>query len=267
MINHDGSMMDTENLTNEIRTALSSYLLALADDELLLGHRDSEWCGHAPILEEDIAFANLALDEIGHSSLWYSLLAGLNGQDDDAYADQLVYKRQPEAFRCCQLVELPNGDWAFSLLRQYLFDAAERVRLDGLAKSSYQPIAGAAEKIRKEEIYHQRHTQAWVRRLGLGTEESHRRMQQALDELWPYALQIFTPLQNEVELVKAHIVPDSAELRAAWEEKVILLLQDCGLVVPPVESLDVPRDQHSPEFKVMVEELQSVARMDPHAAW
>src|SRR5512145_104879 len=112
-----------------LHAAMRELLLALADDELVLGHRASEWCGHAPILEEDIAFANLALDELGHASLWYGLLAELRGQDPDSYPDLLIYWRPPQDFRCTQLIELPPGDWAFSMLRQYLFDAAESVRL------------------------------------------------------------------------------------------------------------------------------------------
>src|SRR5215471_16608308 len=141
--------------------ALPTYLLALADDELLLGHRDSEWTGHAPILEEDIAFANLAQDEIGHAALWYGLLRNLDGSDPD----RLIFFREPGAFRNAQLVELPKGDWAFSMLRQYLFDAAESVRLPLLAVSTHRPLAEAAAKIRPEELYHLRHTQAWIQRL------------------------------------------------------------------------------------------------------
>ena len=151
---------------------LNDYILSLADDELILGHRDSEWCGHAPILEEDIAFANLALDEIGHANLWYGLLAGILEQDPLTYPDQLVYFRRPNDYRNIQMVELPNGDWAFSMLRQYLLDAAELVRLNALAQSQFIPLAEVAAKILKEELYHHRHSSAWVRRLGLGTATS-----------------------------------------------------------------------------------------------
>ncbi|MCL4257815.1 MAG: phenylacetate-CoA oxygenase subunit PaaC [Anaerolineales bacterium] len=152
--------------------ALSGYLIALADDELILGHRDSEWTGHAPILEEDIAFANLALDEIGHAKLWYELAADLLGEDKTTYPDKLVYFREPAQFRNMQLVELPKGDWAFSTLRQYLFDAFEALRLEALSQSSYTPLAEIAARIRTEELYHLRHSQAWVPRLGLGTQDS-----------------------------------------------------------------------------------------------
>src|SRR5262249_24761260 len=154
-----------EGMKPPLRDVLADYLLALADDELILGHRDSEWCGHAPILEEDIAFANLALDEIGHARVWYGLLGDLLSKDPETYPDELVYRRDASEFRCAQFVELPKGDWAFSMLRQYLFDSIEAMRLEALTESSYQPLADAAAKMRPEEMYHLRHTSAWVRRL------------------------------------------------------------------------------------------------------
>src|SRR5258708_18951852 len=175
---------------------VAAYLLALADDELILGPRDSEWTGHAPILEEDIAFANIAQDEIGHASLWYGLAHGLGG----AETDRMVFFRSPGEYRNAPLVELPKGDWAFSMLRQYLFDAAEAERLPLLAASSHRPLAEAAAKIRTEEIYHLRHTRAWIERLAQGTNESRNRVQAALDLLWPYALQLFRPASCEPEL-------------------------------------------------------------------
>src|SRR5215475_2170107 len=109
--------------------ALVEYTLHLADDALILGHRNSEWCGHAPILEEDIAFANLALDEIGHAKVWYELYADLKGKDKETYPDELVYQRRSEAYRNAAMMELPKGDWAFSMTRQYLYDVGETVRL------------------------------------------------------------------------------------------------------------------------------------------
>ena len=170
---------------------LAEYRLGLGDDEMILAHRNSEWAGHAPILEEDIAFANIALDEMGHAAAWYRLVAELREQSPESYPDELVFGRTTSEFRNMQVVELPNGDWAFSLLRQYLFDALETVRLERLAESEWAPLAETAAKIRPEELYHVRHTEAWVRRLGLGTQESNERMQQAMDELYPYALQFF----------------------------------------------------------------------------
>ena len=154
-------------MEQEAEGLLNCLLLAMADDELILGHRNSEWTGHAPILEEDIAFANIAIDEMGHARLWYELY----GQRIGSAVDDLVFFRDPPDFRNVRLVELPRGDWAFSMLRQYLFDAFELARAEALLQSSYRPLAEMAAKIRQEERYHYRHSESWVRRMGLGTAE------------------------------------------------------------------------------------------------
>jgi ring-1,2-phenylacetyl-CoA epoxidase subunit PaaC len=256
------------------KQALENYLLAMADDELILGHRNSEWCGTAPLLEEDIAFANIALDEIGHAAAWYALLAGLAGEDPDSYPDRLVYFRDAPDFRCTRLVELPNGDWAFSMLRQYFFDAYEMVKLRELEHSAYRPLSGAASKIRKEEMYHYRHTSAWIKRLGLGTEESRQRLHKALLTLWPYALQLFFPLEEESLITSAGFGPTSESLETDWRDQVFPLLEESGL---DLEQLSVQsksasgggggRERHTADLKVLVVELQSVARSEPEAKW
>lgn len=251
----------------KLRQALAAALLCLADDELILGHRDSEWCGYAPILEEDIAFANIALDEIGHAALWYREIAELTGRDPDAFPDQLVYSRTADEFCCVQLVEYPRGDWAYSMLRQYLFDSAELLRLQQLTTSQYQPVALVAQKITREEIYHLRHTQAWITRLGLGTIESHQRLQTALDELWAPAQQLFMPLPGEKSLVEAGLLPDSLVLLTAWREQVQKQLQQINLHIPTVEQYPDDRSEHTPHLEVLLRELQSVARSDPLAEW
>ncbi|MCS6911212.1 MAG: phenylacetate-CoA oxygenase subunit PaaC, partial [Anaerolineales bacterium] len=148
----------------EIERALAEKLLALADDELILAHRNSEWTGHAPILEEDIALANIAQDELGHAMLYYELHCALAG----GTPDRLAFFREAADFRNVQLVELPKGDWAFTMLRQYLFDAYELALLAQLTHSAHRPLAEVAAKVRNEELYHYKHTGAWVRRLGLG---------------------------------------------------------------------------------------------------
>lgn len=239
--------------------ALVDYLLALADDELILAHRDSEWTGHAPILEEDIAFANIALDEMGHAQLWYQRLEGLTGQTPDQFA---FFRDAPE-YRCVQLVELPRGDWAFSMLRQLLFDSAEAVRLPALARSAWAPLAETATKIRTEEIYHLRHTQAWVRRLGLGTDESHRRLQAALDALWPYAQQLFVPLADEAALVSGGHVPASTALRQEWDSLVLPVLHAAALDVPKEGTpITADRTQHTDHLPPLLAEMQGVARLE-----
>lgn len=239
--------------------ALTAYLLALADDELVLAHRNSEWTGHAPILEEDIAFANIALDEMGHANLWYQRVQDLTGQSPD----QLAFFRAAPEYRCAQFVELPKGDWAFSMLRQYLFDAAEAVRLPALAASQWPPLAETAAKIRTEEIYHYRHTHAWVKRLGLGTEESHRRLQTALTALWPYALQLFVPLPEEPGLTAAGLVPATAELQHAWEDLARPSLTAAGLALPATgQPPATDRATHSEHLIPLLEEMQEVARLE-----
>jgi ring-1,2-phenylacetyl-CoA epoxidase subunit PaaC len=254
----------TANPNAELERALAAQLLALADDELILGHRDSEWTGHAPILEEDIAFANIAQDEIGHASLWYLLRKELTGDNPD----RLVFFRNAGAYRSVQLVELPKGDWAFTMMRQYLFDAAELARLAQLINSRYRPIAETAAKIRTEEIYHYRHTSTWIKRLGLGTEESHRRAQLALDESWPYALQLFVPLPDEAILVSGGIVPNSDELRGAWEQTVVPFLKAASLSIAETRvPAATSREQHTDHLTPLLEEMQEVARLDPQAQW
>ena len=251
----------------ELKPALAALLTAIGDDELVLGHRDSEWCGRAPIIEEDIAFANIALDEIGHANLWYGLLAGLLGEDEATFPDRMVFTRPPSEFRSLQIVELPNGDWAFTMLRQYLFDTAELARLNALAESRYSPLADAAARVRKEEIYHHRHTRAWVQRLGQGTEESHSRLQQALEALWPYTGQIFQPYPEQEALAAAGIVPEAHLLQSAWEGLALPLFRECDLQAPAGPGLAAGREEHTGHLKTLVAEMQSVARIDLQAEW
>jgi ring-1,2-phenylacetyl-CoA epoxidase subunit PaaC len=215
-------------MDQQIRNALSAQLLAWGDDEFILGHRDSEWCGHAPILESDIAFANIALDE---------------------------------------LVEFPNGDWAFSMLRQYLFDQMETIRLALLQDSRYPVLAEAAVKLGKEEIYHHRHTRAWVERLSGGTDESHQRIQAALETLWPAALQLFSPLASEARLADAEMIPPAQALKSAWLEETGTFSKSCGLAIPAGPQIVPERRIHTADFVPLITELQSVNHLDPEAEW
>lgn len=251
-------------MDSQLKKILSQKLLGMADDELVLAHRNSEWTGHAPILEEDIAFSNIAQDELGHAGIYYGLLNELSGEEPD----RLVFFRETADFQNIQMVELPKGDWAFSMVRQYLFDAYEMVRATQLLTSSYQPLAEATAKIRQEELYHYRHTSQWVRRLGLGTEESHGRTQTALNSLWPVVFQLFAPLDDEGDLVTAGFVPEPQEIRHLWEVVVIPHLKDAGLQIPAIQTIpNSDRSQHTKHLSALVAELQSVARSDPEAAW
>ena len=246
----------------------AEYLIALADDELILGHRDSEWCGHAPILEEDIAFANIALDEIGHARLWLELAAREIGQDPVTYPDKQTFFRAPADYRSLPLADLPNGDWAFSMLRQYLFDSFEILRLERLKKCQHKGIAELAAKIHNEELYHLRHTKAWVLRLAQGTEESHRRSQAALGAQWPYAQQFALPLPGEGELRDELTVPSSAELFNEWSLQQSAFFEEIGLQLPgQTEIPEANRFEHTEHLAELITDMQEVARLLPEARW
>ena len=244
---------------------LAERLLAMADDELILAHRNSEWTGHAPILEEDIAFANIAQDELGHAMLWYGLLADLTGDDPD----RLVFFREAADFRNVQMVEWPKGDWAFSMLRQYLFDAYETELLSELSGSRYRPLAEAAAKVRPEEMYHRRHSSNWVHRLGLGTDESNSRMQRALETLWPMTAQLFYPLDGDGRLVTAGVMPDMGMVASSWAASVKPFLTAAQLTVPAdVDPDQAPeRTSHSGHLTPLLVDMQEVARLDESAKW
>lgn len=246
-----------------LQQAWIERLTALADDQLILGHRDAEWTGHAPILEEDIALANIAQDEIGHAVLLYSLLEPLSGDDPD----ELAMFRDADAFRNVQLVELPKGDWAVTMVRQFLHDAYEVVLFGRLQESAFRPIAEVAAKISQEEIYHLRHSHTWVERLGLGSEESHRRMQAALDMLWPYAAQLFGRMPGDALLVDAGQWPQLADVQAHWASIVEPHLRASDLTLPAVDPVIAPRTVHTPHLTPLLADLQRVARSDPDATW
>jgi len=248
----------------ETQAALAEFLLGMADDELILAHRNSEWIGHAPILEEDIALANIAQDELGHAIVWFGLHQELTGADPD----QLAYFRDASGYRNVQLVELPKGDWAVTMLRQFFFDAYELALLTRLVESDYQPLADATAKIKQEEIYHFRHTRAWVQRLSQGTDESHRRMQSALGQLWPFTAQLFVSTPTTELLETAGIIPASRGVYSAWEAVVLPYLSECTLTVPESATmLNAARDQHTAHLANLLADMQKVAREDPEAIW
>ena len=250
-------------LSPQLRKALVAKLTALADDEIILAHRDGEWTGHAPILEEDIALANIAQDELGHAALFLELRRELDGSDPD----RLAFFRGAEDYRCAQLVELPRGDWAFTMVRQYLFDIYEAVWLDAARLSLYAPLAEVAAKAVREEKFHLQHTALWVERLALGTEESRHRTQNALNDLWPYVAQLFVPLPGEVDLVAVGIVPDLVVVRETWESLVLPhLTGKCGLTLPESwAEITAGRDVHTEHLVPLLAEMQSVARAVPDA--
>ena len=234
------------------------YVLRLGDNSLVLGQRLAEWLGHAPITEEDIASANIALDLIGQARLWLTCAGMLEGKGRDE--DALAYHRDQHQFRNCTMVELPNGDFAFTVLRLFLFDAYQRVLLERLALSSDAQIAAIAAKSNKEVAYHFRHSADWVIRLGDGTDESHRRAQDALDSLWPYTHELF---------VSDAVDPDAQALRAPWLADVRAVLEEATLEIP-LDSKFLSQGRqgvHSEYLGRLLAEMQVLQRTHPAARW
>lgn len=212
------------------QTALLQFLLRMGDNTLVLGHRVSEWCGHSPVLEEDIALANTALDLIGQTQFWLGLAAEVQGQGGDA--DKLAFLRDAWDFRNVLLVELPNGDFGQTLMRQFLFDAWQSIMLGRLLKSSDARVAAIAEKASKEVAYHVERSAGTVVGLGDGTQESHNRMQAALDYLYPYVGEMFLSDETDAAMVAAGIAPDPADLRAEYDTLVAKVLTRATLTLP-----------------------------------
>lgn len=203
-----------------------NYTLHLADNALILAQRNSEWCGHGPVLEQDIAITNISLDLIGQARSLYQYAAELiNGVDtgegkQKATEDSLAYLRDERAFKNCLLAEQPNGDWAQTILRQFFFSTYQYLLYQRLLQSTDATLAAIAEKSLKEVTYHVRWSSEWVIRLGDGTEESHNRLLNALDELWMFTGELFTPAGYELAAASAGIGVDVTALRAEWEQRV-----------------------------------------------
>ncbi|HEY4612034.1 MAG TPA: 1,2-phenylacetyl-CoA epoxidase subunit PaaC [Bacteroidota bacterium] len=266
--------MALEVPSNIPREPLLRFLVALADDELVLGHRDSEWTGHAPILEEDIAFSNIAQDEIGHSLVWYTMNEQLGGKSPD----WMGFERNWKHFTSCHFVAHPKGDFAYTVIRQYLFDVGEQVRLNSLCSSSFVPVKEAAEKILQEEGYHIMHSRSLVERLGNATNESHTRMQAAVDLAFPQALGMFEELAGENELVKAGVFSGNELLQQLWVESVVPVLTAASLKLP-VDTKNGTMTVHAKadeggrkgwqkeHLKQLVEDLQTVYKLSPGGSW
>lgn len=248
-------------------TDLFEYLLRLGDDRLVLGHRLSEWCGHGPILEEDIALANIALDLIGQATLYLHLAGETEGQGRDE--DALAYFREGVEFRNVQMVELPKGDFAFTIVRQFLFDAFSFHVLEQLQKSANTDVAGIAAKGFKEVRYHLRHSSEWIQRLGDGTHESHSRAQKALDELWRFTGEMFAADEVDDRLLAAGIAPDLKAIEPRWGAIVSDVVSRATLTLPSDTFMlsGGRRGRHTEYLGHMLSEMQIVARSHPGAAW
>jgi ring-1,2-phenylacetyl-CoA epoxidase subunit PaaC len=246
---------------------LVEYLLRLGDDRLVLGHRLSEWTGHGPILEEDIAMANIALDLIGQAAQFLKLAGEIEGAGRSE--DTLAYFRDGTKYRNCLLVEQPKGDFGDTVVRQFLFDAHSVLVLDALASGKHEAVAAIAAKSLKEDKYHLRHSSEWVVRLGDGTEESHARVQASLDRLWRYTAELFERDAVDEGVAKEGIALDHAAIKSRWDAMVNDVLQRATLTRPA----DGPMQRggrigrHTEHLGHLLATMQSVARAHPGASW
>ena len=251
--------MDAKNLIN--------YTLHLADNALIIGHRNSEWCGHGPILEQDIAITNIALDMIGQARNFYQYAAQLSG--NAATEDSLAYLRDAIDFKNNLLVELPNGDWAQTVLRQFFFSAYQYFLYQQLQNSSDTQLAAIAEKSLKEVTYHLRWSSEWVIRLGDGTEESKRRMMQAIDEIWSYTGELFLAAGFELQAVSEGYGVDLSMIKNEWNKKVKAVFEEATLTVPENKWMQSggKEGRHTENLGFILAEMQFLQRAYPNSNW
>lgn len=248
-------------------SARMTYVLRLADTSLILAQRLGEWVGHAPAIEEDLGLANTALDLLGQARLLLTYAAELRGEGQDE--DALAFLREGHEFLNLSLAEQPNGDFGHTILRQFLLDAWQCGMYGALSESADTRIAQIAAKALKETLYHYRYSSGWVVRLGDGTAESHRRMQAALEALWPYTTELFDADAVDMQMHACGVGPDLPALRPAWLAQVDPVLREATLTRPrdtrPIHY--GKRGQHGEAFGYLLTEMQSLHRAHPGARW
>jgi ring-1,2-phenylacetyl-CoA epoxidase subunit PaaC len=250
-----------------MKEAIFQYLLRLGDSSLIIGHRLSEWCGHGPILEEDIALTNIALDFVGNATAILTYAAQVEGKGRTE--DDLAFMRHEREFRNLLLTEQPNGDYATTIARQFLFDTYMYFLYEELKNSKDETLAALATKAHKEITYHLRHTTEWMYRLGDGTEESHERIQAGLNSLWMYTPDLFDMDEVDVLLIKEGIVPDLTLVKTKWELRVNEVLQEATLQVPKttMKQKGSREGKHSEHLGFLLAEMQYVHRAYPGVKW
>lgn len=248
-------------------TPLVLYTLRRADDALILGHRLSEWCGHAPALEEDMALANMALDLLGQARELYSYAARVEGKDNDE--DKFAYLRDIRQYRNILLVEQPNGDFARTMVRQFFYATFADLYWRAMMNSRDATLAAIAARSEKESAYHVRHCSEWIVRLGDGTEESHARAQDAIDHLWAYTGEMFGVDDAERGLIDAGTAVDPAGLKAKWLQLVSGVVAEATLTLPSNDWMQQGGriGHHSEHLGHLLSELQSLQRSFPGATW
>jgi ring-1,2-phenylacetyl-CoA epoxidase subunit PaaC len=254
-------------VATETHPAHVEYVLRLADTSLILGQRLSEWCGHGPVIEEDIALTNIALDLIGQARLLLTHAGALEGRGRDE--DQLAFLRREPEFRNLTIAELPNGDFGRTILRNFLVAAWQRELWQALTRSGDAELAAIAAKSLKETRYHLQHASDWVIRLGDGTEESHRRMQDAVDMLWPYTAEFFSPTPADDIAVATAVGPAWASLQPAWAAAVTPVLEVATLKIPAATPF-LSRGKvgvHSEHLGHLLTVMQYLQRTYPGGTW
>jgi ring-1,2-phenylacetyl-CoA epoxidase subunit PaaC len=249
------------------QSALFEYVLRMSDDSLILSQRLSEWCGHGPILEEDIALTNISLDLLGQAISLYDLAGELEGAGRNH--DQLAYLRYENEYKNALLVEQPNGDFAMTILRQFFFDAFRLPLYEALMQSPIEQLAAIAAKSVKETRYHLKHTSEWVIRMGDGTEESHRRAQDAIDHLWRYTNELFYENEIDQTLQTEGKVPSLATIHTQWLKTVSEVLNEATLQIPANNwKFDGGREgRHSEHMGYLLSDLQYMQRAYPNMEW
>jgi ring-1,2-phenylacetyl-CoA epoxidase subunit PaaC len=248
-------------------TPLVLYVLRRADDALILGHRLSEWCGHAPMLEEDMALANMGLDLLGQARELYSYAAKVEGKDNDE--DKFAYLRDVRQYRNLLLLEQPNGDFARTMVRQFFYAAFADLYWRAMMKSDDATLAAIAAKSEKESAYHVRHSSEWMVRLGDGTGESHARAQTGIDDLWAFTGEMFEVDGAERALIEAGIAVDPATLRPQWLKTISSVVSEATLGLPRSGWMQQGGrfGRHSEHLGHLLSELQSMQRTFPGVAW
>lgn len=255
-------------LTTDLRQAMLEYVLQLADTNLVLAQRLCEWCGHGPVLEQDIAMSNIGLDLLGQTRSLYQYAAELQGKGKTE--DDLAFLRNERQYSNLLLVEQPNGDFGATVLRQFFYEVYHYYLLQQLQQGKDQQLAAIAEKSLKEVTYHLKWTAEWVIRLGDGTEESKRRMQQAIQDLWMFTGEMFRASAAEQQLAEAGIVPDPAGLRADWLVKVAEIFAEATLDMPDPDvwmQEGGKRGVHTEHLGYLLAEMQSMQRQYPGMKW
>ena len=247
--------------------ALFNYILRLADSTIILAQRDAEWTGHGPYLEEDLALTNIALDLFGRGKavLEYAAKLEAKGRTED----DLAFFRSERQYFNAIITELPKGDYAFTMLRHAIVDTFDLLLYSALMSSTDETLKGIASKTCKEIQYHQRHSFAWIKRFGLGTEESARRVSDALEQLWPFTDDLFDQAPAEVDLINAGIIPDRSSLKPAWQNHILNLFNEVHLK-PNTEAFMQSgsiKGIHTEHLGHLLAEMQALPRMYPNATW